>query len=160
MSTVGIGPKLVIDIEMYKPGQDSVSKDEGELNVAKRLMSSVVKSNKNFADVVVYDALASNSIWLNHCKNLGIDVVARAENNNNKRLRQVKKKVNKLEPIEVWNDEKGLEKVEVYESKFKMDNILEPLRLVKFTMKHPNKKRSQIMIVTTLTYGSVRGKTK
>lgn len=45
MSTVGIGPKLVIGFEMYKPGQDALSKDEGELNVAKRLVSSVVKSH-------------------------------------------------------------------------------------------------------------------
>jgi hypothetical protein len=30
MLTVGMGHKLVIDFEMYKPGQDSASKDEGE----------------------------------------------------------------------------------------------------------------------------------
>ena len=55
MSTVGSGPKLVIGFEMYKPGQDSTSKDEGELNVAKRLISSVVESHKKLIDVVVYD---------------------------------------------------------------------------------------------------------
>lgn len=91
MSTVGIGPKLVIGFEMYKPGQDSVSKDEGELNVAKRLISSVVKSPKKLIDVVVYDALACNSIWINHCKNLGIDAIVRAKNNNIKSLRLAKK---------------------------------------------------------------------
>jgi len=37
MSTVGMGPKLVIGFEMYKPGQDAVAKDEGELSVGKRL---------------------------------------------------------------------------------------------------------------------------
>ncbi|HEY8805902.1 MAG TPA: hypothetical protein VIM42_12515, partial [Clostridium sp.] len=132
MSTVGIGPKLVIGFEMYKTGQDSASKDEGELNVSKRLMSSVVKSHKSFIDVVVYDALACNSIWINHCKNLGIDAIVRAKNNNNKSLRQVKKKVNKLEPIEVWNAEKGFEKIEIYESTFTMDNVMQPLRFVKF----------------------------
>lgn len=42
---MGDGPKLVIDFEMYKPGKDSVSKDEGELTVAKRLISSVVKKH-------------------------------------------------------------------------------------------------------------------
>jgi len=47
MSTVGIGPKLIIGFEMYKSGQDSVSKDEGELNVGKRLISSVVKIIKS-----------------------------------------------------------------------------------------------------------------
>jgi hypothetical protein len=30
-----------------------------------------------------------------------------------------------------------------------MDKVLEPLRFVKYTMKYPNKKRSQIMLVTT-----------
>ena len=64
MSTVGIGPKMVIGFEMYKPGQDAVSKDEGELNVAKRLLSSTMKSHKGLLDVVVYDALACNSIWI------------------------------------------------------------------------------------------------
>jgi hypothetical protein len=58
MSTVGMGPKLVISFEMYNPGQDSTSKDEGELSVGKRLITSVIKRHKNFIDVVVYDALA------------------------------------------------------------------------------------------------------
>ena len=142
--------QLTVGFEMYKPGQDSASKNEGELNISKRLMSSVVKSHKNFIDVVVYDALACNSIWVNHCKNLGIGAIVRAKNNNNKSLRQLKKKVNKLEPVEVWNSEKGFEKVEIYESTFTMDNVLQPLRFVKFTMKYLNKKQSQIMIVTTL----------
>jgi hypothetical protein len=149
MSTVGLGPKLVIGFEMYKPGQDSASKDEGELNVAKRLISSVVKSHKKFVDVVVYDALACNSIWINHCKNLGIDVIVRAKNNNNKSLRLAKKKVNKLEAVDVWEDEKGFEKVEVYESTFTMDSVEQPLCFVKFAMKHKDKMRTQIMIVTT-----------
>jgi len=35
------------------------------------------------------------------------DAIARAKSNYNKSLKQVKKKVNKLEPVEVWNDEKG-----------------------------------------------------
>jgi len=61
----------------------------------------------------------------------------------------VKKRVNKSEKVEVWIDEKGFEKIEVYESVFTMDKVLEPLRFVKYTMKYPNKKWSQIMIVTT-----------
>jgi predicted transposase YbfD/YdcC len=150
MSTVGSGPKLVIGIEMYRPGQDSSSKDEGELSVAKRLLLSVMSGHKKLIDIVVYDALACNSIWINHCKKLGVDAIVRAKNNNNKSLRLVKKKVNKSKTIEVWNDETGFEKVEVYESMFTMDNAKQPLRFVKFAMKHQNRKRSQIMIVTTL----------
>jgi len=149
MSTVGIAPKLVIDFEMYKPGQDSASKDEGELSVGKRLISSVLKSHKQLINVVVYDALACNSIWINHCKDLGIDAVVRAKNNNNRSLRLAKSKVNKTEAVDVWEDEKGFEKVNVYESTFNMDNVVQPLRFVKFALKHKNKLRTQIMIVTT-----------
>ena len=149
MSTVGMGPKLVIGFEMYKPGQDAVAKDEGELNVGKRLISSVVKSHRKLIDVVVYDALACNSIWINHCKDLGIDAIVRAKNNNNNSLRLVRKMVNKTEAVEVWECEKGFEKVEVYESTFTMDNVEPPLRFVKFAIKHTNKQHTQIMIVTT-----------
>jgi len=149
MSTVGSGPKLVIGFEMYRPGQDAVAKDEGELNVAKRLISSVVKVHRKLMDVVVYDALACNSIWINHCKNLGVDAIVRAKNNNNNSLRLAKKTVNKTETVEVWVDEKGFEKVEVYESTFRMDNVEQPLRFVKFAIKHKNKQRTQIMMVTT-----------
>ena len=149
MSTVGFGPKLVIGFEMYKPGQDSVSKDEGELSVAKRLISSVVKSHKKLIDVVVYDALACNSIWINQCKDLGVITIIRAKNNNNNSLRLAKKTVNKTEAVEVWEDEQGFEKVQVYQSTFTMDNVEQPLRFVKFALKHKNKLRTQIMIVTT-----------
>jgi len=149
MSTVGMGPKLVIGFEMYKPGQDAVAKDEGELNVGKRLISSVVKSHRKLIDVVVYDALACNSIWINHCKDLGIDAIVRAKNNNNNSLRLARKTVNKTEVVEFWECEKGFEKVEVYESTFTMDNVEPPLRFVKFAIKHTNKQHTQIMIVTT-----------
>ena len=52
MSTVGTGPKLAIDFEMYKAGKDSVSKNEGELTVAKRLITSVVEKHKRLIDIV------------------------------------------------------------------------------------------------------------
>jgi len=50
-------------------------------------------------------------------------------------LRQVKKKANKLEPVEVWEEEKGVEKVEV--STFIMDNVLQSPRFLKFAIKYP-----------------------
>ncbi|AHF08534.1 hypothetical protein DESME_07715 [Desulfitobacterium metallireducens DSM 15288] len=43
------------------------------------------------------------------------------------------------EAVEVWECEKGYEKVEVYESIFSMNNVGKPLRFVKFAMKHKNK---------------------
>ena len=38
MSLVGNAPNLVLNFEMYNPKVDSTSKDEGELNVTKRLL--------------------------------------------------------------------------------------------------------------------------
>ena len=46
MSIVGDGPKLVIDFENYRPGQDSVSKAEGEQSVAKRLLDYCTRCSK------------------------------------------------------------------------------------------------------------------
>ncbi len=42
MSLVGDEPNLVLDFEIYNPKFDSHSKDEGKLNVAKRLLSKVI----------------------------------------------------------------------------------------------------------------------
>lgn len=149
MSIVGDGPKLVIDFENYSPGQDSVSKGEGEQSVAKRLLTDIISVHKRLIEVVVYDALACNSVWINHCIEHGVDAIVRTKNNNNNSIREVKKRVNKSDIVETWTEERGFEKIEVYESVFTMDKVLEPLRFVKYAMKYPNKKRSQIMIVTT-----------
>ena len=54
-----------------------------------------------------------------------------------------------MEAVDVWEDEKGFEKVEVNESAFTMDSVEQPVRFVKFAMRHKDKKRTQIMIVTT-----------
>jgi hypothetical protein len=64
-------------------------------------------------------------------------------------LRLARKTVNQTEAIEAWECEKGFEKIEVYESTFSMDNVEQSLRFVKFALKHKNKLRTQIMIVTT-----------
>ena len=149
MAVVGDGPKLVIDFDMYRSGVDAISKDEGELSVAKRVLRRAVINQPKLIDVVVYDALACNSIWFNLCVNCGVDTVVRVKNNNNNSLKKVKKKVNKSEAIAVWKDEKDYDEIKVFESTFNMENALQPLRFIKFTMKYPSKKRSQIMIVTT-----------
>ena len=148
MSIIGNGPKLILGYEMCKPREDYI-KDEGELVASKQLISDVTGSFKNFVDIVVYDALACNSIWINHCLDLGVDVVVREKKNKNNSLKEVKAKTNKQDPTEIWTDEKEFESIKVYESIFEMDNVNRPLRFIKFAMKHSNKKRSQIMIVTT-----------
>ena len=158
MSTIGEGPTLVLDFDMYKPGEDSTDKDEGELSVAKRLLSEVVSRQRNVIDIVVYDALACNSVWINHCISNQVDTVVRVKKNNNNSVKEVKKKTNKMEPVEVWVDENGYKEIKVYESLFYMDNVERNLRYVKYAMKDNNNAdgrrrqlsaRTQIMIVTT-----------
>ena len=100
-------------------------------------------------DVIVYDALACHSGWINHCKNLGVDVVVRVKKNKNNSLKEVKAKTNKQDPIETWTDKNEFESIKVYTSIFEMDNVDRPLRFIKFAMKKSNNERSQIMIVTT-----------
>jgi hypothetical protein len=45
MSLVGSGHNLVLDYEMYNCKIDSSKKDEGELNVSKRLLTRVISSS-------------------------------------------------------------------------------------------------------------------
>jgi len=148
MSIIGEGPKLTLGYEMCRP-REGQSRDEGELVASKNLISDVLRTYKNFIDVVVYDALGCNSTWINQNISLGIDAIVRVKKNNNNSIKQVKKEVNKQEPSEIWTDEKGFDNVKVYEKTFKMDNVDQPLRFIKFVMKHHDKTRSQIMIVTT-----------
>ncbi len=155
MSMIGDGPKLTLGFKECKPGE-GYTKDEGELISSKQLISDISISFKNFVDVVVYDALACNSVWLNHCLDLGIDVVVRVKKNKNNCIKEVKAKTNKQDPVVEWADEKGFDIVEVYESDFNMENVEQPLRFIKYAIKYPDKKRSQIMIVTTNMEMSLR----
>jgi predicted transposase YbfD/YdcC len=148
ISLIGDGPKLILGFQECKPRED-YTKDEGELIASKQLISDISRKFNSFVDVVVYDALACNSIWINLCLDLGADAVVRVKKNKNNSIRQVKREVNKKDPTEIWSDEKGFESVKVYEANFKMENVEQPLRFIKFTMKNCDKTRSQIMIVTT-----------
>lgn len=149
MSTVGDNHRLVIGFEMYKPKLDAGTKDEGEITAAKRLVTNVFERNNNFIDVIVYDSLVCNSIFINHCTQYKVVVIIRAKNNKNNTVGGVKTKINKQAPVEVWAQDKEFEKVEVYETEFDMPKVEKALRFVKFTMKRRNNKYSQIMIVTT-----------
>ncbi len=93
---------LIIDFEMYKGTEDSSKKDEGELTVAKRLLSKVVKEHKHTIDVVVYDALACNSIWINHCLKSKVIPVIHVKDNNVTSIKEVKTKINKGISKETW----------------------------------------------------------
>lgn len=150
MSTVGAGPKMVLGFEMFRPGIDSISKNKGELNAAKCLLSSMFEAHRKLIDVIAYDALACNSVFVNLCLSRGIDIVIRAKKNFNLSIRQVKKLVNKQEPIEVWKDVDGFERIDVYEAEFFMNDVEQPLRFVKFKLKRSSINRSETMIVTSL----------
>ena len=50
-------------------------------------LSSAMKSHEKLVDNVVYDALAYNSAWINHCIKHGAKVIVRAKNNKNNRVR-------------------------------------------------------------------------
>ncbi len=147
MSTVGNGPKLVVGFDTYKPGEDSVKKDEGELNAAKRLLTNISKTYSNLFDVVVYDALACNWQWFNHCLGLDLDIVVRAKKN--KCVKKVKRLANKRGPVLTWQSEKDHAQILVFESQFMMTDVDRPLRFVKYLYKYDNGRRYQIMVVTS-----------
>ena len=138
---------MVVGFNTYKPGEDSVKKDEGELNAAKRLITDVTKTYADLFDVVVYDALACNSLWFNHCLNLGLDFVVRAKKN--KCVKKVKRLANKHGPVAVWQSEKDHAQILVFESQFMMTDVDRPLRFVKYLFKYENGRRYQIMVVTS-----------
>jgi hypothetical protein len=83
MSLIGYGYNLVLDYEMYNCKINSRKKDEGELNVSKRLLSRVISRHKNFIDIVTYDALACKSKFTYYCIEECVDAVIRIKNNNN-----------------------------------------------------------------------------
>jgi len=147
MSMVGEAPNLVLDFEMYNPKVDSHNKDEGEINAAKRLLSKVSKEYKNTVDIVTYDALACTPKFLNCCIEASVDAVIRVKKNKNNSIKHVKRKVNKKDRIEIWNNKTDV--IEVYEETFYMGDVEQPLRYVKFAKKKDDKDRSQILIVST-----------
>jgi hypothetical protein len=149
LSTIGDRARLVLDFEPYRAGIDKAEKDEGELTTAKRLLKRTTADHKDLINVVVYDALGCNSEWLNACDESAVDAIVRVKCNNIKSVKEIKKQVNKSEPVVVWEDDVSYESVTVYESFFRMKNVEKDLRFVKFRMKKQNKKYSQIMIVTT-----------
>ena len=114
ISTVGnAGVKLVVDFEPYRPLVDKPSKNEGELTAVKRLIKRVSNDHKDFVDVIVYDALACNSEWINTCIDAKMDTVVRVKKNNINSIKEVKYRVNKLAPAEIWQNYEGYKSVEV-----------------------------------------------
>jgi hypothetical protein len=114
----------------------SSKKDEGELNVSKRILTSVISQHKDFIDIVTYDALACNSKYINHCIEEGVDTVIRVKKNNNNSIKEVKSRVNKKEVSEIWDNKS--EKIFVSEEIFYIKGVDKPLRYVKFAKRKAN----------------------
>ena len=147
MSLIGDGANLVIDYEMIKHRKEANDTGEGELIAAKRLLNRAVSTHKGLIDVVTYDALACNSVFLNECINLNTHAVIRVKDNYNLAIRKVKKETNTKQNIKHWHD--GQFEISAYESEFYMDGVDSPLRYVKFAKKKSNGERSQVLIVTS-----------
>jgi len=96
VSLVGSQPRLTLDFELYKGSSDSSKKAEGELTASKRLLEKVRQTYNNMVDIVVYDALACNSVWINHCINKKITPVVHVKENNIFSIKEIKSKINKV----------------------------------------------------------------
>lgn len=154
---VGKDPNIVLGQEMLFPKLDSSNKDEGEMTAAKRLMQNLHKHYGNFADIVVYDALACNAPWINTIKSYSMDSVIRVKN---RRLNIVKTAAAnfKSRPFDkTWiYSESHCSKttISAWETTVTMNGVDSPLRYVKFLKKVTDKKTNkskytQIFIITT-----------
>ena len=154
MSLIGDGANLVIDYEMIKRRKEANDTGEGELITAKRLLNRAISTHKGLVDVITYDALACNSVFLNECLNLNIDAVIRVKDNYNLAIRNVKRETNTKQSTRCWCD--GDYEITAFESIFHMDGAQSPLRYVKFAKRKSNGERSQILIVTTALDMSIK----
>jgi len=154
MSLIGNGANLIIDYEMIKHREEANDTGEGELITARRLLNKAVSAHKGLIDVVTYDALACNSVFLNGCIDLNVDAVIRVKSNYNLSISEVKKMTNRKLPVKSWHD--GEYEIKAYESEFNMDGVEVPLRYVKFAKRKSNGDRSQVLIVTTAMDMSIK----
>lgn len=68
------------------------------------MLSRVLNTHKNLVDIVIYDTLANNLNFINHCIKLGVDAVIRVKQNNNNAIKDIKKRVNKKNISKVWEN--------------------------------------------------------
>src|SRR5450759_4651903 len=123
---------------MLKPKIDSSSKDEGELTAAKRLLQQLHKQHPNFADVIVYDALACNAPWINTVKSYNIDAVVRVKDMTLNIVTDAKASLKNTTAYITWSFHKTSTKkvtISVWETYVKMKGVTEPLRFIKFLEK-------------------------
>lgn len=156
---VGKDPHLVLGQEMLKPDKDSSShKGEGELTAAKRLINSLHQKHHNFADVVVYDAIACNAPWINFIKQYNMEAVVRVKN---ERLNIVKDALgifSDREADSVWDvktKNNKITRVSAWSENIDMSGVESGIRFIKFMEDVINLKTgeilktSEIWIITT-----------
>jgi hypothetical protein len=156
---VGIDPHLVLGQEMLKPNKDSSShKGEGELTAAKRLIKSLSQKHHNFADVIVYDAIACNAPWINFIKEYNMEAVVRVKDD---RLNIVKDALGLFKirkPDAVWDvrdKNNKITRVSAWSENIDMTGVKDGIRFVKFkesvinTITGEITKENEIWIITT-----------
>ena len=161
---VGQDPHIIIGQEMLKPKLNSASKDEGELTAAKRLLQQLHKPHRHFADVIVYDTLASNATWFNTVKLYNIDTVVRVKDMRLNIVKDAKAAFKNSAANTTWISHKTTTKkitISVWETTVKMKGVTEPLRCIKFLEKttdcNTNKsKYNQVFFITTAHYMAVK----
>lgn len=150
LSFIGNVPNIVIDFEMYKAKDNDEEKDEGEFTSALRLLNRVVSEHSGLIDIVTYDALACNSVFIKECKKLGIDAIVRVKKTTNLSLKEVKRETNKTNSVLKFIEDGHA--IEVYESTFYMNDMEEPIRYIKCSKEKKDcdrTERTQMLIITT-----------
>jgi len=150
MSTIGNDPNIALDFEMYRAKINEDEKDEGEFTAALRLLNRVVHEHPGLIDIVVYDALACNSVFIKECRKLGLDAIVRVKKTTNLSLKAVKYATNKKDCVLRFIEDGYT--IEVYESTFYMNDMEDPIRYIKYAKEKKvdgEIKHTQMLIITT-----------
>lgn len=155
--TVGGDPHIALGAEMLHPREDSAEKDEGEQTGAKRLLTKLNRAHHHFADVIVADALYMNAPFINHVKQMRMDVVIRAKD---ERLNIMKDALGLFGKREADGQFDDMQKVHVDvwdEDGFQMEGCPENIRFLRFkeTVARPRGKteKREVLCITTLPKG-------
>lgn len=141
----------IIDFELDQGSGGSSKKAEGELTASKRLLVKACKTYNGLIDIARYDALACNSIWINHCINIKITPALHVKENNISSVKEIKSKITKSKCKEEWRDSKRGCVVKAYEDGFEMEGVTGTLRFVKFSKKLPKLKDKELTEVIIMT---------
>jgi len=110
----------------------------------------VVNEHLGLIDIVKYDALACNSVFIKECQKLGIDAMVRVKKIYNLSLREVKRVTNKTNNVLRFKEEGN--DIEFNESTFYMNNMDKPIRYIKYAKEKAvddETERTQMLIITT-----------